>query len=89
MVGICKENIQMLLDAFKLFYIRKRVSHNVPSHAAPAMTATQDSIHTSRNSFVIEFVRNNEVSSSIPEVASITKWKTFISIEWLNGGCSI
>ena len=69
MMGIYMENMQMLLDGFKSIYIRKRVSHNVPSHTAPTTTATQDRIHGSRNSFVIEFVRNNEVSSNIPEVA--------------------
>jgi hypothetical protein len=69
MIGIFVENIQKKLDAFKLFYIGKRVSQNIPHNASPAITSSQNTIHVTRDSFPIEFMRNNMVSSSIPEVA--------------------
>ena len=68
-MGILKDNIQMVLVAFNFFFKRKRVSHNVPNSAAPAMTTNQDRISEARDRFAIECIGNNTASSSMPEVA--------------------
>jgi hypothetical protein len=69
MLCIFMDKMQMVVDAFKPFFIRKIVSPNVTYSGSTAMPASQNRIHESMEGFHIEFRRNNMVSSSIPEVA--------------------